>query len=41
MPIYFLFDFKSGDMAAIIICFLTPIITLFCPISGKLCNIGY
>ena len=33
VPIYFLFDFKNGDMAAILI--------LFGPISRKLCKIGY
>ena len=38
MPIYFLFDLKNGDMAAIFV-FLTPMITLFWPISRKLCKI--
>ena len=33
MPIYFLFDFKNGDMAAMI--------TLVWHISRKLCKIGY
>ena len=36
MPIYFLFVFKNGDMAAMVF-FLTPMITLFWPISRKLC----
>ena len=39
MPIYFLVDFKNGDMAAIFV-FLPPMITLFWPISRKLCKIG-
>ena len=38
MPIYFLFDLKNGDVFHI--CFLTPMITRFWPISQKLCKIG-
>ena len=38
MPIYFLFDFKSGDIAAIFV--FDPMITLFWPISQKLWKIG-
>ena len=38
MPIYFLFDFKNGDMAAIF--FLAPMITLLWPLSRKWCKIG-
>ena len=37
--IYFLFNFKNVDMVAIFV--LTPMITLFWPISRKLCKIGY
>ena len=37
-----LFGFKNGDMATIIlVVFLPPMITLFWPISRKLCKIGY
>ena len=39
MPFYFLFDMKNGDVAAIFV-FLTSMITLFWPISRKLCKIG-
>ena len=39
MSIYFLFDLKNGDMAAIFVLF-TPMVTLFWLISRKLCKIG-
>ena len=39
MPIYFLFNLKTGDMAVIFV-FFTPMITLFWFISRKLCKIG-